>query len=277
MKLKGTLPKGEADGLTPLEGRIAKKDSEHVAVMMILDVESTEKLRHTGEIIVKLAIRRAEAILPDDLEAATQLIRRAYESRTGETTLPIELEDDIKAAMAGVSLYEPETERPAAPTAEQLDVDVAPADRPAPPDNEYTSLTIAALLERLQSRGLDFSKGKKPELIWRLIDADDAEAAGTVPSNVTSLFQDGTGYEPAANDEGEGPQTADDYASDVADGKALLGEDGADDDEPGDTVADTVANDEGLAADAGVDPAEWETPWEEHAGAPTDVQDDDGK
>jgi len=264
MKLKGTLPKGEADGLTPLEGRIAKKDSEHVAVMMILDVESTEKLRHTGEIIVKLAIRRAEAILPDDLEAATQLIRRAYESRTGETTLPIELEDDIKAAMAGVSLYEPETERPAAPTAEQLDVDVAPADRPAPPDNEYTSLTIAALLERLQSRGLDFSKGKKPELIWRLIDADDAEASGTVPSNVTSLFQDGTGYEPAADD---AETTSDD----------LAGDDQADTDEPGDTVADTVANDEGLAADAGVDPAEWGTPWEEHAGAPTDVQDDDGK
>jgi hypothetical protein len=271
MKLKGTLPKGESDGLTPLEGRIAKKDSEHVAVMMILDVESTEKLRHTGEIIVKLGIRRVEAILPDDLESATQLIRRAYESRTGETTLPIELEDDLKAAMAGVSLYEPETPKPDVPTGEgQFDLggeavrdDVADTAGPVqhdddpPAESAYWNSTIAELIDQLTARNLDASKGKKPELIWRLIDADDAAERGEVPTNVVNLFQDGSPADDA---------TADDDDEAVA--AAAMA------DEPGESVAETVANDQGLeqdqAADDEPDMSAWNSPWN----GETDVRDD---
>ena len=99
MKLKAALPKGDADGLSPLEGALDGEGAPtQVVALVILDVISrTESLvTHERELTTK--IRRVEALLPEDGEHARRMLQRAFEKRTGVVTLPIDLEDDLRSA-----------------------------------------------------------------------------------------------------------------------------------------------------------------------------------
>lgn len=174
MKIKATLPKGDSDGLSPIEAVVVKQQKPVVALVILEPVKIDEDLK-TREKEVVFGIRRVEALLADDVEAATRLLQRAFESRTGESTLPIDLEDDIRDALKGVDKYVPETQ-----TVEEIEV----------PEGDYSKLTITKLTALLKSRKLDHSKGTKTELIGRL-EAADAGLTET-PSNVTSLFNDGS-------------------------------------------------------------------------------------
>ena len=99
MKLKSTLPKGDADGLTPMEGRLdAQSEASQVVVISILDVVSRTESLVTHERELTLRLRRVEALLPGDVERARRMLQRAFESRTGVTTLPIDLEEDLRTA-----------------------------------------------------------------------------------------------------------------------------------------------------------------------------------
>lgn len=108
MKLKSTLPKGDADGLTPFEGRLdAETEPGQVVAIVILDVIARTESLITNERELTLKMRRVEALLPGDVEHARRMLQRAFEARTGMTTLPIDLEEDLNSAFADA--FDPET------------------------------------------------------------------------------------------------------------------------------------------------------------------------
>jgi hypothetical protein len=108
MKLKSTLPKGDADGLSPLEGRLdADPESRQVVALVILDVIARTESLVTHERELTLKLRRVEALLPGDAEHARRMLSRAFEQRTGVVTLPIDLEDDLRSAFDEV--FDPTT------------------------------------------------------------------------------------------------------------------------------------------------------------------------
>lgn len=109
MKLKSTLPKGDADGLTPLEGRLdAEGAPQQVVVLAILDVIARTESLVTHERELTLRLRRIEALLPGDSEHARRMLQRAFEQRTGVTTLPIDLEEDLRSAFAHAGEDDPD-------------------------------------------------------------------------------------------------------------------------------------------------------------------------
>jgi hypothetical protein len=108
MKLKSTLPKGDADGLTPLEGRLdAEREPGQVTALVILDVIARTESLVTNERELTLRLRRVEALLPGDVEHARRMLQRAFEARTGMVTLPIDLEEDLRSAFT--ETFDPET------------------------------------------------------------------------------------------------------------------------------------------------------------------------
>jgi hypothetical protein len=182
MKVNGKLPQGDADGLSSLEAIVLKK-RQPVVVMMILEPTHVDQDLTSGQQTVRMGIRRVEPVLQDDIEAATRLIQRSFESRTGDSTLPIELENDVKEALKGVDTYIPET-----PVDEEVIV----------PEGGYVKMNIDALQKLLKKRGLDHRKATKTELISRLEAADGDDTAP--PSNVTAMFQDGSNFVPPVDD-----------------------------------------------------------------------------
>jgi len=185
MKINSALPKGDADGLTALEGQMLKKQKPIVALVILEPATIDEDLK-THDKSLKVSIRRIEALLPDDVEPASRLLQRAFESRTGETTLPIELEDDIKDALKGIDTYMPATE------VQETVIDV--------PEGGYPKMTVPLLRALLKRRGLDHSQGTKTELIGRL-EWSDASPEDAKPTNVTSIFNDGTVSSDVVDDE----------------------------------------------------------------------------
>lgn len=97
MKLSGTLPKGDANGVATLDPfAVNESDFRHVVIAVI----STKKIItdiESGDTEAQMRIDRIERVLATDAPLAEQLLRRALQKRLGETTLSIEVEDDIAA------------------------------------------------------------------------------------------------------------------------------------------------------------------------------------
>lgn len=98
MKLSGSLPKGQANGLALLD-HIVNQDPEtrHVVIVIM----STKKLTtdvDSGDVEAAMRIDRVERILPGDAQQAEKMLRRSLEKRSGMTVLPIDIEDDIAEA-----------------------------------------------------------------------------------------------------------------------------------------------------------------------------------
>lgn len=98
MKIAGALPKGEANGLATLD-RIVTSDTEmrHVVIAVLATKKVVTDIE-TNETEAQMRIERIERILPLDVEVAEQLLRRALQKRSGQTVLPIDVEDDISSA-----------------------------------------------------------------------------------------------------------------------------------------------------------------------------------
>jgi len=97
--LSGRLPSGEANGLAAIVRQLVD-DPEAVHVLVVLaDVVKTTHLVESGNTVPTLRIRRIEAIGDGGDRAQLQrLLQREYERRTGQPTLPLELEEDVRAA-----------------------------------------------------------------------------------------------------------------------------------------------------------------------------------
>lgn len=96
--VSGSLPKGDANGLGPIVRTLIDEPHRFHVVLAIVDCKSVTTNNDSGEIIPTARIRRIEVVLPDDLHAGEQLMRRALEKRSGRTVLPLDLEDDMRLA-----------------------------------------------------------------------------------------------------------------------------------------------------------------------------------
>lgn len=104
-KLNGTLPQGDANGLSALARKLIDQPHAYHVVVAIVDCKSVTTNIDTGDIEPTARIRRIEPIVADAGVVAT-IFRRAMEERTGMTVLPFDLEQDLKAAFGGI---DPET------------------------------------------------------------------------------------------------------------------------------------------------------------------------
>lgn len=91
------------------------------AVLAIIDAKRVNIDSDSGQEVVTVRFKRVELLLPSDLSAAEKLIRRALEARSGQTTLPLDLEDEISQAFA--EMADPNSA-------------VDPDDMPDDPDND---------------------------------------------------------------------------------------------------------------------------------------------
>lgn len=104
-KLAGLLPKGDADGLAPITNDLIKHPQRFHVLMVLVDCKSVVTDNDSGDVVPTARIRRIEVIGRedrDDLKAAEKLMRRALERRSGDTVLPLDLEDELSIAFAGV-------------------------------------------------------------------------------------------------------------------------------------------------------------------------------
>lgn len=102
IRLGGTLPKGDANGAAAIAADLIAEPHRFKVLLMIVDCRKVTTDNDTGEAIPTARIRRVEAVLPPDLPAAEQLMRRALEKRTGRTVLPLGLEDEMRLAFKDI-------------------------------------------------------------------------------------------------------------------------------------------------------------------------------
>jgi hypothetical protein len=103
VKTNAILPKGEENGLAPLAGELVaegahRRPKRYRAVLGIIDTKRVGIDSDTGDEVATVRFRRVEVVLGSDLAEAEKLIRRALEFRTGQATLPLELEDELEQA-----------------------------------------------------------------------------------------------------------------------------------------------------------------------------------
>jgi hypothetical protein len=98
--LKGTalMPHGDRDGFTPIADELAKDPLRVRAAIVIFNCKRGTTDFAADETALTIELLRAELLLAQDLGDAERLLRRALEFRSGQTTLDLELEDEIKRA-----------------------------------------------------------------------------------------------------------------------------------------------------------------------------------
>lgn len=95
---RALLPKGEPNGLAAVADHLLKDPLRLRAALMVFDLKRGTTEYDQDDTLVTVRIRRVELLLPQDLNAAEVMIRRALEDRSGQTTLELELEDEIRKA-----------------------------------------------------------------------------------------------------------------------------------------------------------------------------------
>lgn len=107
-KLGSALPKDDGNGLVAISGELIRDPHQVHVVIAVVDCSKLSTDTDTGLVVPTARIRSIEAMKGEDAELAEQLLRRAYEARTGRNELPFD--DDPEPA--SVSILVP---RPSAP------------------------------------------------------------------------------------------------------------------------------------------------------------------
>ena len=108
VKTNAVLPKGEENGLADIAGALVAEALNAAplrlrAVIAIVAPRRVTVDAKTGDEIATVEFRRVEVLLPGDLDAAEKLLRRALEARSGQTTLDLDLEDEITKMFADMA------------------------------------------------------------------------------------------------------------------------------------------------------------------------------
>lgn len=104
VSLSSRLPQGDANGIGPIiKDLISEPETVH-ALIVLVDCKKITTDVDSGETVPIMRIRRIEAIRKADIAEAQRLIRRAWEERSGDTVLPMEMEDDIEALFKQVNM-----------------------------------------------------------------------------------------------------------------------------------------------------------------------------
>lgn len=101
-KLSSELPGGDANGLTAIARHLLDHPGDVHVVIGLVDCKRTTEDHDNGERIPTARVRRIEVVSADDVEVARQIMRRAVETRTGQTVLPIDLEDELREAFGAI-------------------------------------------------------------------------------------------------------------------------------------------------------------------------------
>lgn len=101
-KLSSALPGGDGNGLASIARQLVDSPHELHVVIAIVDNKSTTTNHDSDEREPTARIRRIEVISGGDKQIAQQMMRRALEERTGQTVLPIDLEDELRAAFGDI-------------------------------------------------------------------------------------------------------------------------------------------------------------------------------
>lgn len=104
-KLSSALPQGDSNGLGAIaRALIDDPATAHVAIVFIDSSKLTTNI-DTGDVVPTVRIRRIEPILhEEDREMTADILRRAFERRTGKAVLPFELEKDLQDLFETVDL-----------------------------------------------------------------------------------------------------------------------------------------------------------------------------
>lgn len=101
-KLTNSLPEGEANGLAAIARALIDSPHDIPVAVALIDCKSVKTDNDTGAIEPTARIRRIEVIGDQDKDLAAKMMRRALEERTGQTVLPFDLEEDLRAAFGGI-------------------------------------------------------------------------------------------------------------------------------------------------------------------------------
>lgn len=103
IKLSGKLPGGDASGLGAIAPQLVTNPHRVHVLVALVDAKSLTTDADGGDTIPTVRLRRIETITgADDLKVIERLLRRAIEARTGQTVLPMDLEDELTAAFEDI-------------------------------------------------------------------------------------------------------------------------------------------------------------------------------
>lgn len=119
-KLSPALPKGDGNGLDSIARQLVDNPHELHVVIAIVDCKMSKTDHDTDEREPTARLRRIEVIEGNDKTVAQQMMRRALETRTGQTVLPLDLEDELRAAFGDI---DPDTGEILSPRVESGDDD----------------------------------------------------------------------------------------------------------------------------------------------------------
>lgn len=98
VSLSSKLPEGNGNGLEPIAFKLKDPNQVHVCIAMVTGKGANTDYE-TGDIKTTVRVRRIEVIDDDeDLVLAHRLMMRALERRTGQESLPYDLEEEIRSA-----------------------------------------------------------------------------------------------------------------------------------------------------------------------------------
>lgn len=100
VKLTGSLPEGEANGLKALREDLIRDPMDLRLVVVLIDTNSLTTDMDSGDVIPTARVRRIEPITRgDDIGVVRRVMARAHEERTGKTVLPYDLEWSLRGAV----------------------------------------------------------------------------------------------------------------------------------------------------------------------------------
>lgn len=99
VKLSGTLPAGDVNGITARIDTLKMTDGVHVLVGLVATTRLTVDV-DAGEISPTITFRAAEILVGADANTVRDMISRAYATRTGKEELP-EISESIAAVLDG--------------------------------------------------------------------------------------------------------------------------------------------------------------------------------
>ena len=98
VSLVSKLPEGDGNGLEAIVFQLKDPNQIHVCICIVTGKGANTDYE-SGDTRTAARVRRIEVILdPDDLVVAHRLMMRALERRTGQESLPYDLEEEIRNA-----------------------------------------------------------------------------------------------------------------------------------------------------------------------------------
>jgi len=106
VKLSNALPTGDRNGLLAAYDQLVDNERAHepLVVVAIVDRRRLEHDDDAGDDVATVRIRRVEVLTDKKTrENATRIMLEQYETRSGVSTLPLDLKNDLAAAVdAGI-------------------------------------------------------------------------------------------------------------------------------------------------------------------------------